>query len=100
MITRRNIAEFYRRYRDNLEKGMRLQDVVRNAKDQEVWVENLRERSEMMRSLYVENEAMLNLYLRPILKGAVTLTEELADELLKQILEYQTAGFQDTVVCM
>ena len=75
MITRRNIAEFYRRYRDNLEKGMRLQDVVRNAKDQEVWVENLRERSEMMRSLYVENEAMLNLYLRPILKGAVTLTE-------------------------
>ena len=79
MITRRNIAEFYRRYRDNLEKGMRLQDVVRNAKDQEVWVENLRERSEMMRSLYVENEAMLNLYLRPILKGAVTLTEELAD---------------------
>ena len=61
MITRRNIAEFYQRYRDNLEKGMRLQDVVRNAKDQEVWVENLRERSEMMRSLYVENEAMLNL---------------------------------------
>ena len=100
MITRRNIAEFYRRYRDNLEKGMRLQDVVRNAKDQEVWVENLRERSEMMRSLYVENEAMLNLYLRPILKGAVTLTEELADELLKQILEYQKAGFQDAVVCM
>ena len=88
MITRRNIAEFYRRYRDNLEKGMRLQDVVRNAKDQEVWVENLRERSEMMRSLYVENEAMLNLYLRPILKGAVTLTEELADTAHRGLLAW------------
>ena len=98
MITRRNIAEFYQRYRENLKKGMRLQDVIRNAKDQESWVENLRERSEAMRALYVENEALLNLYLRPLLKGAVSLTEDLAEELLRQVLEYQDAGIEDEVV--
>ena len=91
MITRSNIVEFFEQYKRNLEREEALNEAVLDAEDQEVWMENLRAKSRGLRQIYVENEALLNLYLRPFLDQESRLTKELAaDEAI--------AGYDDPVV--
>ena len=97
MITCTNIADFYQKYRKNLEKEERLQESMLQAEDQEVWVENLRNKSRITRALYVENEALLNLYLRPFLDDESRMTQDLAEEFLGQIFACQREGYVDGV---
>ena len=66
MITRSNIVEFFEQYKRNLEREEALNEAVLDAEDQEVWMENLRAKSRGLRQIYVENEALLNLYLRSV----------------------------------
>lgn len=99
MITRENIEECYRKYGENMEREERLRERALRAKDQESWLDDLRWKSRELRRLYVENESMLNLYVRPFLSGEVQLTEELADVFLKQITEFYDAGHVDDVLC-
>ena len=40
-------------------------DRLLQAEDQEIWLEKLRKKARSMRNLYIENEALLNLYVRP-----------------------------------
>ena len=67
MITKNNITEFYEKYRKNLEMEDFLNESVLRAEDEESWIERLRAKSKGLRDMYIENEAMLNLYLRPFL---------------------------------
>ena len=67
MITRENIIHFYTKYKENLKKEDQIQENLLKAEDQEAWIENLKNKSRMMRRLYIENEALLNLYIRPFL---------------------------------
>lgn len=68
MITKNNITEFYEKYRKNLEMEDLLNESVLRAEDEESWIERLRAKSKGLRDMYIENEAMLNLYLRPFLE--------------------------------
>ena len=78
MITRENIIHFYTKYKENLKTEDQIQENLLKAEDQEAWIENLKNKSRMMRRLYIENEALLNLYIRPFLDGEAELNEELA----------------------
>lgn len=100
MITRANIAECYRKYRINMEQEEYLQENSLRAEDQEGWVERLKQNAQIQRQLYVENEALLNLYIRPFLSGEIQLTDSLADEFLKQVQDYHAAGYDDEVICV
>ena len=74
--------------------------LFRSAEDQEVWMENLRAKSRGLRQIYVENEALLNLYLRPFLEQESRLTKELAAEFLKGLVDLGEQGVCDRLVCI
>ena len=95
MVTRSNIIHFYEKYEKNLKTEEQVIGEVMEAQDQEAWVENLRKKSKILRRLYIENEALLNLYLRPFLEAESRLNDELADEFLKQIRKAQAEGYED-----
>lgn len=101
MITSSNIVEFFEQYKRNLEREEALNEAVLDAEDQEVWMENLRAKSRGLRQIYVENEALLNLYLRPFLEQESRLTKELAadeaiavydDPVVRSMDGYEAAG--------
>ena len=100
MITSSNIVEFFEQYKRNLEREEALNEAVLDAEDQEVWMENLRAKSRGLRQIYVENEALLNLYLRPFLEQESRLTKELAAEFLKGLVDLAEQGVCDRLVCI
>lgn len=100
MIDRRSIKTFYEKYMKNLKREETINDSLLKADDQEAWVENLRTKSKMLRTLYIENEAMLNLYLRPFIEHESRLDSELADEFLKQIGVAFEEGLSDRLICI
>lgn len=100
MITKANVTDFFEKYNRNIELGEALNDSLMDANDEESWIENLREKSKNFRMLFIENEAMLNLYLRPFLERRSRLTMELADEFLKQLYQMSAKGYSDRLVCV
>ena len=95
MITRDNIIHFYEKYKRNLKIEEQAISKVLDAEDQEAWMENLRGKSRIMRSLYIENEALLNLYIRPFIEEENRLNDELAEGFLNQIIEADDEGYED-----
>ena len=65
MVTQGNIIHFYGKYKENLETEAQILEGILDAGDQEAWMEKLRQKSKVMRRLYIENETLLNLYIRP-----------------------------------
>ncbi len=100
MITKANITEFFEKYIRNLEREEALNGQLLKVEDEESLMENLRKKSKNFRRLYIENEAMLNLYLRPFLEQQSRLTDEFADEFFKQLLNLCDQGYCDRVVCI
>ena len=100
MITRRSITDLFEKYKKNLSREEALNDSLLKADDQEGWIENLRTKSKMLRTLYIENEAMLNLYLRPFIEQENRLNMELADEFSKQIRVLFEEGLCDRLICI
>lgn len=100
MITRNNIAELYEKYRKNLEKEEYLNGSMLKSGDEESWLLNLQKKSSELRRIYTENEAMLNLYLRPLLQQEMLMTDELAEELYEQLLIMNANGYCDRVMCV
>lgn len=77
-----------------------LNESVHWAEDEESWIERLKAKSKGLRGMYIENEAMLNLYLRPFLEQESLLTEELAEEFFQQITIMNSLGYCDRVTCI
>lgn len=100
MITRENIIHFYTKYKENLKREDHIQENLLKADDQEIWIENLKNKSRVMRRLYIENEALLNLYIRPFLDGEARLSDELARELLHQIRMANDEGYEDNLAML
>ncbi len=100
MITKANITEFFEKYTRNLEQEEALNGQLLKVEDEESLMENLREKSKSFRRLYIENEAMLNLYLRPFLEQQSRLTEELAEEFFENLIRMCDQGYCDRVVCI
>ena len=69
MLTKNDIIHFYDRYKKNLKKEELVIARLLKAEDEEAWIENLKKKSRVMRSLYIENEALLNMYVRPFLEN-------------------------------
>jgi signal transduction histidine kinase/response regulator RpfG family c-di-GMP phosphodiesterase len=92
MITQKDLLKFYTRYRANLVTEQRINETLLSAEDREVWIDNLQKKSGKVRNLYVENEALLNLYLRPLLNGESQLTKELAETMYEQVEEMNDNG--------
>ena len=95
MVTQGNIIHFYNKYKENLKTEDQVLEEMLKAEDQEIWVENLKKKSRIMRRLYIENETLLNLYIRPFLDGQVKLDDTLAAEFLHQIREADAEGYED-----
>ena len=81
MITQGNIIHFYNKYKENLGTEAQVLEGILKAQEQEAWLGKLRQKSKAMRRLYIENETLLNLYIRPFLSGEVKLDDALAEEL-------------------
>ena len=95
MVSRKDIEDFYKKYKKNLDAEARVIDRLLQAEDQEIWLEKLRKKARSMRNLYIENEALLNLYVRPFLSGEVLLNDELADCFLHEIIDCRAEGYED-----
>ncbi len=100
MVLRSNIREFYEKYRKNLAREEELDELLFQTKDQEEWMDQLREKTRVLRGIYVENEAMLNLYVRPFIQREKRLTPELAEEFLEQFYKMTAEGYSDRVACI
>ena len=96
-ITRENIAHFYEKYKENLKTEESVIEQFTKADTKENWVANLKKKYRSMRQLYIENEALLNLYIRPFTEGRMELNDELADEFLKQIRDASAQGEEDSL---
>lgn len=94
MVSPENIADFYSKYKKNLEAESEIVNELLFAQDQEIWVEKLKRKSRSMRYLYIENEALLNLYVRPFLDENA-LNDKLAAEFLHQVREAEKESCED-----
>ncbi len=94
-VTRDNIVHFYEKYKENLKTEEDVIEQFTKADTKEEWVANLKKKYRSMRQLYIENEALLNLYIRPFTEGRMELNDETADEFLNQIRDAQAEGYED-----
>ena len=100
MITRENIIHFYTKYKENLKTEDQIQAIEDTKRDMESTKIMDRLICGMMRRLYIENEALLNLYIRPFLDGEASLNEELAREFLHQIRMADDEGYEDNLAML
>ena len=100
MITRADIIHFYDKYKRNLKKEEAVTANLMQADSREEWVEKLKQKYHIMRQLYIENEAMLNLFVRPFIEERAELTEVVAGEFLHQIRLAWQEGMEDNVSMM
>lgn len=94
MISPEQIADFYAKYKKNLKEESEIMNGLSVAGDQEIWLDKLKNKTRSMRYLYIENEALLNLYVRPFLDENAQ-NEELAAEFLHQICETAKESYED-----
>ena len=100
MITRNDVIHFYKKYKENLKKEERVTADLMQADSQEEWVEKLRQKHRILRQLYIENEALLNLYVRPLIDGRAEITEDIAKEFIDQIWLARNEHFEDNLSMM
>lgn len=100
MITRNDVIHFYKKYKENLKKEAQVTSDLMQADSPEAWLEKLRQKHKILRQLYIENEALLNLYLRPLMDGRVEITPETADEFIQQIWIAKTEHVEDNLSMM
>ena len=97
MVTREDIVRFYTKYKANLRKEEQVKTELRNVSSQKEWIGKLKQKYRTMRQVYIENEAMLNRYVRPYLEGRTELTQDVAVEFVDQIRQAWREGFEDNV---
>lgn len=97
MITPKDITTFYTRYDKNKERAESLNTEVMQADTQESLMEKLSVKAQTMRHIYIENEAMLNLYIRPYLEDRQELKDETALAFAHAIYQSWKNGLQDEV---
>ncbi len=100
MITKNDVIHFYTKYKENLKKEERVTAELMQAGNQEKWVEKLKQKFRIMRQLYIENETMLNMYVRPFVEERAELTEKVAKTFVEQIRLAWQEGFEDNLSMM
>ena len=97
MITKEDIIHFYKKYKKNLKKEEQVMAELMQTDSQEAWVEKLKQKYRTMRQLYIENEALLNLCIRPFIEERAEVTDSVAQEFVNQIRLAWQEGFEDNV---
>lgn len=77
-VTKIDVDYFYSRYLKNMEIEQELLQEMHQPHSQDGWMTYLDRRSHTMHDLYVENEALLNTYVRPFFIGKQSLDVDTA----------------------
>ena len=84
MVTKR-IEKFYNNYKRNLYEIRHIEKTIfAESYDYRKWEASLREKSQVLRSIYEQNEKLLNKELRSVLNN----TEEISNELVTALLQH------------
>ena len=97
MLKQEDITYFYVKYKENLKIEQQVNNDLMNVHTNEEWINKLEQKNVVMKKLFIENEALLNLYIRPFIEDKEELSEELALEFLKQIRLADKEGFEDNL---
>lgn len=98
MIAREDIAKFYSKYKENLKEEKELESYFFKTEDENEWLKLIRERQASMKTLYVENERLLDKYIRPFVMGEVAFCEEEAKEYMCQVERLCLEGYKDYMI--
>ena len=99
MITRENIIHFLHQIQRKSEDGR--SDSGESAEGRRPGGVDRKSEEQIQNDApaYIENEALLNLYIRPFLDGEASLNEELAREFLHQIRMADDEAMRITLPC-
>lgn len=100
MITKNDIKYFYKRYKENLKIENNITNNIMYATSEEEWIQKIEEKNHVMKQLYVENEALLNLYVRPFVNQGIQIQENIAKEFIDQIRKAWQEGYEDSLTMM
>ena len=88
MVTK-SIEKFYNSYKRNLYEIRHIEKTIfAESYDYKKWEASLREKSQVLRSIYEQNEKLLNEELRSVLKNSEEITDELVTALLQHIMYF------------
>lgn len=94
-ITGDDIRSFYKMYKNNLEQEISIQSTVFHNENEELWIERLMRKNMHLKQLLVENEELLNIYIRPFIEGKEKINEELKDVFVDEIEKYVLETYSD-----
>lgn len=97
MISREDIAAFYEKYKENLEKEKELENLMFSTDSEEIWIENVAKMQRDLKKIYDENEDMLDIYIRPYMFGEREFTDEEAEEYIDQVGRLCIEGHNDYI---
>lgn len=95
MIAREDIAKFYSKYKENLNKEKELESYLFKTENEDEWLKLVSERQVKMKKLYMENEKLLDKYVRPFVMGEVSFEEQEAKEYMCQVERLCLEGYKD-----
>ncbi len=87
LADREGLVKFYDQYKNNLREESAYEDKFRNCQSPSGFIDILKERSLILNHLYLENESLLDTYLRPLLDGKVSIDDDIAQFLLEQAMD-------------
>lgn len=95
-ITGDDIRNFYKMYKNNLEQEISIQSTVFHNENEELWIERLMRKNIHLKQLFVENEELLNIYIRPFIDGREKLNDELKNILFEEMEKYALETYSDS----
>lgn len=100
MITTEDIHNVYCTYRKNLNRAAALERALYRTSDRTEWQGCLLERARERQRMFLENEALLEVYIRPILREEEPITEELIVALATEVCNMMILGKDDYMMTL
>ena len=94
-ISAKDLRNFYKMYKNNLEQAISIKSVVFRNEDEELWIERLINKNLHLKQLSVENEELINIYINPFITGKEAITKEIKDVFLEEIEKYALETYPD-----
>lgn len=94
-ISTKDLRNFYKIYKNNLEQAISIKSVVFRNEDEELWIERLINKNLHLKQLAVENEELVNIYINPFIEGKQVITDKIKDVLLEEIEKYALEIYPD-----
>ncbi len=96
---KKTIHEFYKKYKQNLDQVMKLEQEQRiQGADLMEWINKYKDRAQKIYELFLENEEAIKKVLEPIFSKEVPMDDELATDFLEEILQFRNEFYGDSLV--